>query len=106
MVEAENPHKLHPTSILDVENVTDYLEMLWMGIWVHPYTVTPVRVGVDFREIGAWRSPSDFVVSCWLRLQNLIDCIPQPWHIYAKCLSTLRCCGWAWVNMYRCITYV
>jgi hypothetical protein len=24
--------------------------MLWMGIWVHPYTVTPVRVGVNFRE--------------------------------------------------------
>jgi hypothetical protein len=27
--------------------------MLWMGIWVHPYTVTPVRVGVKFRKIGA-----------------------------------------------------
>jgi hypothetical protein len=86
--------------------VFEHLEMLWMGIWVHPYTVTPVRVGVDFREIGAWLSPSDFVVSCWLRLQNLIDCIPQQWHIYEKCLGTLRCCGWAWVNMYRCITYV
>jgi hypothetical protein len=41
--------------------------MLWMGIWVHPYTVTPVRVGVDFRKIGVWRSLSDAVVS-WLRL--------------------------------------
>ena len=26
--------------------------MLWMGIWVHPYTVTHVQVGVDFRKIG------------------------------------------------------
>ena len=26
--------------------------MLWMGIWMHPYTVTPVWVGVDFRKIG------------------------------------------------------
>ncbi len=30
------------------------LEMMWMGIWVHPYTVMPVWVGVDFRKIGAW----------------------------------------------------
>jgi hypothetical protein len=68
------------------------------GLWVHPYTVTPVQVGVDFREIGAWRSQSEFVVSCLLllRLQNPIDCIPQPWHMYAKCMSTLICCGWAY----------
>ncbi len=26
--------------------------MLWMGIWVHPYTVPPVQVGVDFWKIG------------------------------------------------------
>ncbi len=26
--------------------------MLWMGIKVHPYTVTPVQVGMDFRKIG------------------------------------------------------
>ena len=67
-----------------------------MGIWVHPHAVTPVWVGVDFRKIGAWLSPSDVVVS-WLRLQTPIDCIPQ--HIYAKCFSSLRCCGWA----YGCI---
>jgi len=65
---------------------------------VHPYTVTPVWVGVDFRKIGARLSPNDVVVS-WLRLQTPKDCIPQPWHIYAKCFSTLRCCGWA----YGCI---
>jgi len=38
MVEAENPHRMHPTSILDVYKVFLHLEMLWMGIWVHPYS--------------------------------------------------------------------
>ena len=33
---------------------------LWMGIWVHPYTVTPIWVGVDFRKIGAWLCFSTF----------------------------------------------
>ena len=73
--------------------------MLWMGIWVHPYTATPIpiRVGVGFRKIGAWLSLSDVVMS-WLRLQTPKDCIPQPWHIYlyAQCFSSLRCCGWAY----------
>ena len=36
--------------LLDVYKVIEQLEMLWMGIWVHPYTVTPIRVGVDFSE--------------------------------------------------------
>jgi hypothetical protein len=26
--------------------------MLWMGIWVHPYTVIRVKVGAKLREIG------------------------------------------------------
>ncbi len=26
-------------------------DKLWMGIWVHPYTVTLVQVGVDFWKI-------------------------------------------------------
>ena len=73
--------------------------MLWMGIWVHPYTVTPVRVGVDFSKFGAWLRLSDVVVS-WLRFQTPKDCIPQPWHIYAKCFSRLRCCGWAYGYTY------
>jgi len=32
--------------------------MLWMGIWVHPYTVIPVYVGVKF-----WK-----IMVSWLRL--------------------------------------
>ena len=62
-----------------------------MGIWVHPYTVTPVRVGVDFRKIGAWLNPSD-VVKSWLRLQKASECIPHPYWMYTKCFSTLIWC--------------
>jgi hypothetical protein len=64
-----------------IYKVFEHLEMLWMGIWVHPYTVMPVQAGVDFRKIGALLSPSPSdVVMSWLRLQATIDCILQPWH--------------------------
>jgi hypothetical protein len=63
-----------------------------MGTPLHCYAHME---GMDFRKIGAWLSPSDAVVS-WLRLQTPKDCIPQSWHIYAKCFSSLRCCGWAY----------
>jgi hypothetical protein len=38
MVEAANPQRLHPTSILDVYKVFDHLEMLWMGMLYIPNT--------------------------------------------------------------------
>ena len=69
-----------------------------MGIWVHPYAVIRVQVGVSFRKNGVWPSLYDVVVS-WLRLQTPIDCIPHPYWMYTKSFSTLRCCGWA----YGCI---
>jgi hypothetical protein len=72
--------------------------MLWMGIWVHPYAVIHVQVGVNFRENRVWLSLYDVVVS-WLRLPTPIDCIPHPYWMYTKWFSTLRCCGWA----YGCI---
>jgi len=50
MVEAANPQWLHPTSILDVYKVFEQLEMLWMGIWVHPSAILHVQVGVNFRQ--------------------------------------------------------
>ena len=69
--------------------------MLWMGIWVHPYAVIRVQVGVSFRENGVWPSLYDVAVS-WLRLQTPIDCIPHPYWMYTKCFSTLRWFGWAY----------
>jgi hypothetical protein len=43
MVEATNPHRLFPTSMSYVYTVLQHLDMLWIGIWVYPYTVTPVQ---------------------------------------------------------------
>jgi len=75
--------------------------MQWMGIWVHPYAVIRVQVGVSFRENVVWLNPLNLydVVVSWLRLLTPIDCIPHPYWMYTKCFSTLRCCGWA----YGCI---
>ncbi len=67
MVEAVNHHLLQPTSILDVYKVFKHVHMLWMGIWMHPYTVIPVQVGVKLLKIGVRQSPNDVVVS-WFRL--------------------------------------
>jgi hypothetical protein len=41
--------------------------MLWMGIWVHPYTVIPVQVGAKFRKIWIKQSSNDIMAS-WFRL--------------------------------------
>ncbi len=90
MVEAMNHQWLHPTSILDVCKIVEHLHMLWMGIWVHPYTVIPVQVGTKFWKIGVRRSSNDVAVS-WLRLY-----IPHQYWMYIKCLSTFICCGWAY----------
>jgi hypothetical protein len=43
MVEATNLHRLHPTSMSYVYTVLQHLDMLWMGIWVYPYTVMSVQ---------------------------------------------------------------
>ncbi len=40
-------------------------------------------------------SPSDVVRSC-LRLQNCLECIQHPYHMYTKCFITLICCGWGY----------
>ena len=95
MIEATNPQRLHPTSILDVYNEFEHVEMLWMGIWERTYAVLHVQVEVNFRKNGVWPSLYDVVVS-WLKLQTPIDCIPHPYWMYTNCLSTMRWCGWAY----------
>ncbi len=52
MVGASNPRRLHPTSISYIYKVFQHPDMLWMDMWVHPYTDTSLKVGVDFWEIG------------------------------------------------------
>jgi len=44
MVEAPNPLGVHPPSISYVYKVFYHLDMPCMGIWVYPYTVTPVEL--------------------------------------------------------------
>ena len=75
----------------------EHLEMLWMGIVVHPYSYSHITCagGGNLRENGVWPSLNNFVVS-WLRLQTPNDCIPHPYWMNKKCLSTLRCSGWAY----------
>jgi hypothetical protein len=71
MVEAANPHWLHPTSMLDVYKVFEDLEMLWMGIWVHPYAFnTSCRWGWIWGEMGYGRA-------CMTHIH--IGCIKSVW---------------------------
>jgi hypothetical protein len=93
MVEAARGPKLHPTSILEVYEVFEHLHDLWMGIWVHPYTVTPVQVGGgDFLEKWSSKIEPNDIEEPWLRLGTTTDCIPHPYWMYMKCFSTLICC--------------
>ena len=48
MDEAARGFRLHLTSMVDVYKVFEHLDMLCMGIWVHPYTVAPVKIGDGF----------------------------------------------------------
>jgi hypothetical protein len=95
MLEAPKLLGVHPTSISYVYKVFYYLDILWMGIWVPPYTVMPVQVGSG-RKTGVGRSLSDVVMS-WLRLQTHLESMPHPFHMYTKCFDTLICHGWAYV---------
>jgi hypothetical protein len=52
--------------------------MLWMGMWMHPYTVIPAQVGAKVWKHLVRPSPNDVMVS-WLRLQTTADCIPHPY---------------------------
>ena len=45
MFETVGHPSLYLTSILDAVKVFEHLHMLWMGTWVHPYTLTPLLVG-------------------------------------------------------------
>ncbi len=66
-LEPVNNPTLYLRSILNVYEVFEPLHMLWMGIWVHPYTVAPVQVGAIFQfwKIGAKGEPKyHHAVSC------------------------------------------
>jgi hypothetical protein len=65
MAKAPSLLGVHPTSMSHDYKVFQHL-MLWMGIWVHTYTVMPVQVGgVFFRKIGVRLIPNDVVIPTW-----------------------------------------
>ena len=70
MVEAPNPCGMHSTFFSCVAKVFQDLDMLWMGIWVHPYMFEPVQVRVGFFEY--W----DMAESKWC--YNVIVEAPNP----------------------------
>ena len=62
--------------------------------WAYGSTLNVLRQcrsGVDFQDFGVELSLSDDVMP-WLRLKPPVECIPHPYDMYAKCLSTLTCC--------------
>ena len=94
MVEASKPRRLHSTIILCIY-IKCFSTLIYCG-WTCGWTLILIhqwRWWWIFGKLGAWLSPSD-VVKSWLRLQSPIDCIPHPSYVYAKCFSTLICCGW------------
>ncbi len=52
MVEADSHLKLLPTSILGINKVFQYIDMLSIGIWKQSYTVIPTQLGSDFGALG------------------------------------------------------
>ena len=51
LVEAVEPFKLHPTSILYKFKVFEHLLLWWMGICMHTYLVTTTSVAPDLGEL-------------------------------------------------------
>jgi hypothetical protein len=79
MVEADGHLKLLPTSILDIYNVFEHIDMLYMGIKYHPYTDIPtLLLGSDFGVLGHLWSQNDMIMS-WLRLTVTSNCFPPPY---------------------------
>ncbi len=51
LVEAVEPFKLHPMSISYIYEVFEHLLRLWMGIWLHTYTITSTDISPDLWEL-------------------------------------------------------
>ncbi len=67
---------------------------------VHPYTVTSVQVGGDFLE--KWGSKVETKWYCGAMVEAGNPhwlCIPHPYWMYMKCLSTLICFEWGLMGL-------
>ena len=72
--------------------------MLWMGIWVPPYTVTHVQLGVhdDSWICGYVWSLCNDVRSCLRLYTSNTDGFPHSYHNSHKCFCLLLCSGWGY----------
>ncbi len=80
MVDADSHLKLLPTSILDIYNVIEHINMLSMGIQYHPYTVISSLLASDFGALGHLWSQNDVIMSL-LRLTATSNCFSHPYYI-------------------------
>jgi hypothetical protein len=62
MDEADRHLKLLPTSILDIYEVFEHIDMLSMGIQDQPYTVIPTLLGSDVGALGHLWSQNDEIM--------------------------------------------
>ncbi len=84
MVEADSHLKLLPTSILDIYNVFEHIDMLSMGIQYHPYSFIPTLLpGSDFGVLGHLWCQHDVIMS-WLRLTVTSNFFLHPYKTYTK----------------------
>ena len=52
MIDAVKPFKMHSTSMSYLYEVFEYLQLLWMCIWLHTHTVTTTDVSPDLAELA------------------------------------------------------
>jgi len=98
MVETVEPVKVHPTSMSYINEVFEAYQHLWIGIWLHKYTITTTDVTAHFWSIEwnpRWCQCANHATMPWLRLYYLSSS-SHIHEIYARCLSTLNSCGWAY----------
>jgi hypothetical protein len=76
-VDTDSHLKLLPTSILDIYNVIEHIDMLSMGMQYHLYTVIPTLLGSDFGALGHLWSQNNVIMS-WLRLTATSNRFPHP----------------------------
>ncbi len=63
MVQADGHFKLLSRSILDMYKVFEHIDMQYIGIQYHPYTVIPTLLGSDFGVLGNLWSQNDVNMS-------------------------------------------
>ena len=78
MVEADIHLRPLHTSILDIYKVLELLFCCLKGMWVHPYTITPTKLALDFVVQVHLRSEND-VIMLWLRLISTSDHFIHPY---------------------------